>query len=44
MSTLELPYNPITDFGLVTKRMVIGSLGIIHAFVALLDETHPVQF
>ncbi len=41
---MELPHNLITDFGLVTKRMVIGALGIIHAFVALLDETHPVQF
>ncbi len=41
---MELPHNLITDFGLVTKRMVIGALGVIHVFVALLDETHPVQF
>lgn len=41
---MELPYNPITDFGPVMKGMVNGALGVIHVFVALLDETNPVQF
>ena len=41
---MELPHNLITDFGPVMKGMVIGALGNIHVFVALLDETHPVQF